>query len=199
VRCGLAAADCLAEHWSRTLDGFYRERSGWRATCPLCHTPRALSIQDDRGRVVWNCHHAPACDRDTIRAKLAELLPACLSAGNMRGTHIQAVEALLTDKTLPPNALRVAALLELGWTAERIRDELKMPRSTWADAVRILGQRPRSASAASVRKLGHAHEEPTSENSDSTAGHSAEKRTLEQLDNNCYSDPAGRRRIGVQP
>ena len=75
---------------------------------------------------------------------------------------IAVLEALALDKTITPNALRVGILHELGWTAAYIRAELKMPKQTWSDAVRKLGQRPRSARSensdvprtARVRKLG---------------------------------------------
>jgi hypothetical protein len=192
VRCGLTPADCIADHWCPVLDG-RKERAGWRLQCPVCHTPRALSITVQGNRVLWNCHHQPACDRQTIRAELARLPPGCIGSGRkMHPATASAIEALAADKTLTPTALRVATLLELGWTAARIRAELKIPRQTWSDAVRILGHRLSGFSDTRAAQL-----RPNSRTAPQVT--ESQNAPLEQLDNMRYPGPAGRRRVRVSP
>jgi hypothetical protein len=160
VRCGaLAAEDCATDHWCPEFDG-RRENAGWRAACPLCLADRALSWKVASGRVAWWTFCT--CPEDALRAKLAMRLPDCMPRRARRQPNLLLMESLAADKSVTVNALRVAILQELGWTAGQIRAELKMPRQTWSDAVRKLGQRPRSAPAensdtrrnGNVRKLG---------------------------------------------
>ena len=132
-------------HWCEKLDGARRERAGWRADCPVCKSARRLSIQVKGPRPSWNSHCG--CDRAEVRARLAELLPGCVSA-RYQGKHRADPDELLIvilDKSIPPNALRVALLRCFGWNAERIRKELGLPKSTYYDTVRILGRNRRSA------------------------------------------------------
>jgi hypothetical protein len=190
MRCGLAPVDCIIAHWCPVLDG-RKEPAGWRATCPVCQVPRALSIQAGQRTVKFNCHHAPACERVAIRAELVRLLPACLATGRKQECNTPLIEALALDRTLTPTALRVALLLELGWTAARIRAELKIPRQTWSDVVRILGHR-----ASGFSDIHAAGQRPDSRTAPQATA--LQNAPLSQLDNNCYSGPAVRRRIGVQ-
>lgn len=191
MRCGLAPIDCIVAHWCPVLDG-RAERAGWRARYPVCHVTRALSITAGRGTVKWNCHHRPACDRQAIRAELARLLPGCVAKRRPANPDLPAiVETLALDKALPPTALRVVLLQQLGWNAARIRAELKIPRQTWADCVRILGHR-----ASEFSDMRAAAERPNSRTAPQVT--QSPNAPLSALDNSCYPGPAGRRHVGVR-
>jgi hypothetical protein len=151
-RVGFDAEDCLSDHWLRPLKG-RPVPSGGRAPCPVCGTDRSISIQVRSGRVVWN-RHACECGENVIGQAIAAAV-ACYRHPARRTRKprpdLERVEALLLDKSVPPNALRIGGLLALGKNMTEILRELKIPRSTYYDAVRILGQKPRSPS---VRILG---------------------------------------------
>lgn len=150
---GLEPPDCIADHWCPPLDA-RKEHAGWRAPCPVCAAIRALSIQVKGGRIVWNSHCDPPCDRDAIGKALTAAVP-CYTATARRArkppVNLEQIQALLLDKSVPPNALRIGCLQALGMSMKEIVRELGIPRSTYSNAVRILGQKPRSRS---VRKLG---------------------------------------------
>jgi hypothetical protein len=141
--CGLNAADCITDHWCPVL-GAWKEPAGWRAPCPVCGSKRGLSVQVKGPRPSWD--NKCECDRAEVRAKLAALLPSCVSArySPKRAVDRDELVGILLDKSLPPNALRVAALHALGLNADEIRAKLGMPKQTWSDAVRILGRNRRS-------------------------------------------------------
>jgi hypothetical protein len=141
---GMRAADCITDHWLPALDG-RAVPAGWRAPCPVCSTPRALSIQVRGGRPVWCAHCDPSCDRAAIIAAIADRV-ACFSVPRRRrpAPDLAEVRALLLDTSLPPNALRLGVLVALGMGAAEAADQLKMPRRTYYDAVRILAQNRRS-------------------------------------------------------
>ena len=67
-----------------------------------------------------------------------------VSRQNGKGSILEALElaALFLDKSLPPNALRLAGLRALGMPEAQIRAKLAMPKRTYYDAVEIL-RRPR--------------------------------------------------------
>ncbi len=141
--CGLPAADCITDHWCPVLGG-WKEPAGWRAPCPACGSKRALSIQVKGPRPSWNV--LCTCDRTEVRAKLAELLPSCVSA-RYTPKHTAGPDELISiilDKSLPPNALRVLLLHELGMSTSDIRSKLALPKQSWSDVVRILGRNRRS-------------------------------------------------------
>ncbi len=143
MRCGaLDAESCATGHCCPAFGG-HRE-PGWRADCPLCQAERALFWKVQNGRVRFRSFCADH-DEDMVLPALAERLPECVSVRSRRGRPDAAeLEALALDKTITPNALRMAILRELGWGTRRIAGELKLPRRTYYDAVRILAQRPRS-------------------------------------------------------
>ena len=150
---GLEPSDCIADHWCPPLAG-RKEHAGWRAPCPACEANRALSIQVRGGRIVWKSHCDPPCDRDTIGKAISAAVPCCTTATRhprKPAVNLEQIQALLLDKSVPPNALRIGCLQALGMNMKEIVRELGIPRSTYYDAVRILGQKPRSRS---VRKLG---------------------------------------------
>lgn len=146
---GDKAEDCAIEHWCHPLRGF-REGKGWRAPCPLGHGDnRVLSFWIERQSIRWCCHHAD-CDRRSAHRALVKLVGGCVPGYRDRtrpAADIEAATALLYDKSLPPNALRLVVLRALGQTEKEIRDGLKLPRQTFSDAVRVLGQTRRSADA----------------------------------------------------
>lgn len=135
----------LLEHWT-TLPGARMERAGLRADCPGCGKHRGLSAQVKGRYVSWNLP-ACMCDRDEVRPKLAAALPGCLSVRYTPRTAVNrdALIALMLDKSLPPVALRVAALQALGMRTPEIRSKLGLSRQRWSEVVRITGQNRRSA------------------------------------------------------
>lgn len=144
MACGFDPQSCIVEHWMPVLSG-RREPAGWRAPCPVCGTARALSIQPKGRYPAWNLHCG--CDRDDVHAKLAALLPGCISSRRRAkksapdpGELVQ----IVLDTSLTPAALRVALLQHLGMSSTEIRIRLAMPKQTWSDVVRILGQNRRS-------------------------------------------------------
>ena len=143
---GELAKDCITDHWLPPLHG-RPEPSAGRAPCPVRQHQSdrgPLSIQAKGGRPVWNCHCG--CPDELIGKAIAAVVP-CYSWSPprpKRGPDLELARELLLDKSLPPNALRIGGLLALGMSMKEITAALKMPRSTYYDAVRILGQRPRS-------------------------------------------------------
>jgi hypothetical protein len=145
-RVGLVADDCVSDHFLPPLDG-RPEPSGSRAPCPVCGTRRAISIQVKNGRPVWNAHCDPSCDRDAIGKAIAAAVP-CYRHPDRRSRKpapdLDELHALLTDRSIPVNALRLGALEALGMSTAEAAEKLKLPRRTFYDAVRILAQSRRS-------------------------------------------------------
>ena len=143
---GFDAKDCITDHWAKPLNG-WAEPAGVRAWCPVRdhHSDRAqLSVQAKHGRAVWFSHCG--CPDERIGRVIAAKVPCYTWSPprRKRGPDVELARELLLDKSLPPNALRIGALLALGMDMKEITRALEMPRSTYYDAVRILGQRPRS-------------------------------------------------------
>ena len=140
------AADCLRYCWLPPLGG-RPEPSGGRAPCPVREHQSdrpPLRIQVKGVGVVWFCHCG--CSEESIGRAIAKLVP-CYSWSPpraKRGPDLELARELLLDKSVPPNALRIGGLLALGMSMKEITSELRIPRSTYYDAVRILGQRRRS-------------------------------------------------------
>lgn len=140
------AKDCITDHWTAALHG-HPEPAGLRAPCPVrLHRSNRdpLSVQVKGGRPVWNCHCG--CPDEVIGRAIAKAVPCYTWSPRRpkRGPDLELARGLLLDKSLPPNALRIGTLLALGMDMREITRALEMPRSTYYDAVRILGQRPRS-------------------------------------------------------
>jgi hypothetical protein len=122
------------------------ETNSGRAPCPIGEhqDPRLISIQVKNGRPVWN-HHC-GCNEEAIGRAIADAV-ACYTWSARRpkrSADLVLLRELLMDKSLPPNALRIGGLLAMGVGMGEITRELKIPRSTYYDAVRILGQKRRS-------------------------------------------------------
>jgi hypothetical protein len=141
---------CAEDHWKRALGG---ELVGqhYRLTCPVCNKPACLEVSVKAASIVYRCWYKPpgskrekpGCRTEDIRAELARLLP-CWKGRKPRRSAPDPDElvALLLDKSLPPNALRIAGLRALGMPEAQIRAKLAMPKRTYYDAVTILS-RPR--------------------------------------------------------
>jgi hypothetical protein len=145
VPCGLLPADCITDHWCPPLSA-RREPAGWRAPCPVCGSPRGLSIQVKGRYPAWNLHCK--CDRADVQPELDTLVPCRSSSGRRAKKSApdpDELMAIITDKSIPPNALRVALLRCYGMSAAEIRFMLGLPKSTYYDTVRILGLNRRSA------------------------------------------------------
>ena len=140
MACGLGftAEECARDHWERCLDGG-KEGKHYRFRCPVCGGARNLEVTVKGDSIAYRCWRKPACDKAALRAELADLLP-CWSGPKPRRTALDRDElvALMLDKSLPPNALRLAALRALGMPEAQIRAKLNLPRRTYYDAVTIL-------------------------------------------------------------
>jgi hypothetical protein len=140
------AKDCITDHWADPLNG-WSEPAGIRAPCPVRQHRNdrgPLSIQVKGGRPVWFCHCG--CPDELTGRAIADRVPCYTWSPRRpkRGPDLELARELLLDKSVPPNALRVGTLLALGMEMKEITRALEIPRSTYYDAVRILGQRPRS-------------------------------------------------------
>jgi hypothetical protein len=143
---GLPAEGCISDHWLLPLHG-QSAANGGRAACPVSEHQSdrpPLSIEVKSGRAVWFCHCG--CSEETIGKAIAAIVPCYTWSAKRpkRGPDLELARELLLDKTITPNALRIGGLLALGMSMKEITSELKIPRSTYYDAVRILGQRRRS-------------------------------------------------------
>jgi hypothetical protein len=141
-RCGLLAEDCAADHWAATLTGSREHTGQWRANCPLCEVRRALAWDLHGQAIRWN--NFCKCDRDTLRAELARLLPACMSRrrADRHPVNPDDVEALaLSD--MPATALRLALLELAGWGTQEALAKLGVHRANHA---RTIAERTAGAS-----------------------------------------------------
>jgi hypothetical protein len=140
LACGLGFTpeQCAEDHWCRSLDGG-KEGRHYRFVCPVCGGARNLEVTVKGESIAYRCWRKPACDKAALRAELAGLLP-CWSGPKPRRPGVDRDEliALMLDKSLPPNALRLAALRALGMPEAQIRAKLNFPRRTYYDAVTIL-------------------------------------------------------------
>ena len=143
MACGWEPPDCIAAHWSPTLKG-HAEKATSRAPCPLCGEARRLSYWPEGRSVRWKNHCG--CKRDAVRAKLADLLPGCVSARYQprHAVDRDEVVSLVLDKAVTINALRLGCLRAVGMTEKEAKEKLGLPRQTYYDAVRILVQSRRS-------------------------------------------------------
>lgn len=142
MACGLLAEDCIVCHWMPALDG-RREPAGWRAPCPACGMPRGLSVTTGGRYPKWNLF-CP-CDRDKVRARLAELLPDCVKA-RPRQTAVDsaALAAYALDRSIPELALRVLMLEMSGMGTAEACDRLGISRAQRYRTVSQVRQHRRS-------------------------------------------------------
>jgi hypothetical protein len=150
VACGLnfTLEQCAEDHWARTLGGG-KAGQHYRLRCPVCGKQGCLEVTVKASSIVYRCWYKPpggkrerpGCLTEDIRAELADLLPCWKGRKPRRATPDRdELVTLLLDKSLPPNALRVAGLRALGMPEAQIRARLKMPKRTYYDAVTILSR-----------------------------------------------------------
>jgi hypothetical protein len=112
VRCGLDGESCAVAHWCPPLKG-EREKSEWRAPCPVCQAERALRFSlYGRGLRWWS--YCADHDREALRPVLRQLLGDCLpgrSTGPAPVDHDDLIALGLSE--MPPMSLRLA-ILEMG-------------------------------------------------------------------------------------
>lgn len=153
MRCGFKweAKPCIADHWLR-VPSFKLEKSGdgphWRGCCPGCGGE--LEVSDKGKTVAWNCHGRNPCDHAVLRPilwslVLCQVTPKSGTAKRTVDTWERDAEmvSLILDPDIQPAALRVGLLQMLGMSTAEARAKLGLPRSTYYDALRILGQRRR--------------------------------------------------------
>ena len=147
---GFPAELCAEDHWCRALDGG-KAGEHYRFTCPVCGKRNCLEVTVKGSSIAYRCWYKPpgskkarpGCRTEDIRAELARLLPCWKGRKPRRAApDYDEMAALFLDKSLPPNALRVAGLRALGMPEAQIRAKLNLPRRTYYDAVAILS-RPR--------------------------------------------------------
>jgi len=124
VRCGLPTAeDCAVVHWCRVLDG-QRERSEWRADCPLCGNNRSLKWEV-RGKGIWWWSYCYQHGKPALRPVLADHLPGCLPGrprGRQQIDHDDLIALVLTP--MPPMTLRLRLLEMAGMGTQAALDKL---------------------------------------------------------------------------
>ena len=150
MACGLGfpAEQCAEDHWCRSLEGG-KVGSHYRFRCPVCGKQGCLEVTVKGSSIIYRCWYKPpgskrerpGCATEAVRAELARLLP-CWKGRKPRRAAPDADElvALLLDKSLPPNALRIAGLRALGMPEAQIRAKLAMPKRTYYDAIGILSR-----------------------------------------------------------
>jgi len=149
VSCGLDAQSDVLEHWSPVLGGRPEKDQltgliNWRAPCPGCGADRGLKYRP-KGRYVEWCLFC-VCEKDVIRAKLAELLPGCVAV-RYRGRHrVETAELveLAEDRSLHELSLRVALYDMAGVGLRDACDRLGVSRAQRYRVVSQVRQRRRS-------------------------------------------------------
>jgi len=127
VACGWEPPDCIAAHWSPKLKG-HAEKATSRAPCPLCGEARRLSYWPEGGSVRWKNHCG--CGRDALRAKLADLLPGCVSVRYSPKAKADSAELVsLALSGMPVMSLRLALLELSGMGTREALDKLGVGRT----------------------------------------------------------------------
>jgi hypothetical protein len=142
MRCGcLSAEDCAITVWCAVLAG-RRENAGWRAACPVCHSPRALEWDAPAGAVRW--HVFCPCEQATVRNALAGLLGDHLGGRSRRPPPADAAELEeLALSGLPGTALKAALLMRAGRSFTEAMDKLGVDRTTRYRVRRLVLSRER--------------------------------------------------------
>ena len=134
MRCGLDGESCAVTHWCPALKG-ERERSGWRAPCPLCQSRRALEYSLNGHSIRWNSF-CPQHDREALRPVLRRLIGGCLP-GRPTGPapigHDDLVELMLSD--MPPMSMKLAGLELAGMSTSAALDKLGVRRDNRARVI----------------------------------------------------------------
>lgn len=120
---GETAGDCAVLHWSPPL-GAKRERSAWRADCPMCGADRSLEFDIAGKGIRWNSF-CPDHPKATLRPELRNLLKGCL--GGKASIDPAEIEELALAK-MPPTSLRLALLELAGMSTPEALDKLGVRR-----------------------------------------------------------------------
>lgn len=144
--CGLPAEECIAQHWTELPGAKPVTREGkTHADCPVCGKYRCLSVWPNGRYPSWSLKCKPKCDREEARRKLAALLTqGCISlrySPRHAAVDHDELVSLFFDKSLTPNALRVAGLQSLGISTAEIREKLGLNRQRWSEVVGVLSRR----------------------------------------------------------
>jgi hypothetical protein len=119
----MLAEDCAADHWAAALDG-HRERSGWRADCPLCGAARAIEWDVPRSSVRWKTWCA-AHDREAVRPVLEERLEGHLPRRRGGRTPVDRDDLIaLALGGLPPMTMKLMMLRLAGLGTNEALDKL---------------------------------------------------------------------------
>ncbi len=142
---GWDAQDCITDHWLPPLKG-RMEPSGGRAPCRRCNAKRPpISIQVKNGRLVWDSHCE--CNPEDIGQDIAAAVP-CYTHRTRRPrkppADLEEIRALVLDRDVTVNALRLGVLEALGMSSAEAAEILKLPRKTLSDARRKLATNRRS-------------------------------------------------------
>ena len=145
MSCGLLPQDCVTDHYCPPLDGRASSPGQWSARCPCCGE-RKLSLRvGDQARVVWKCHRG--CAHADILAALRNVISAaCLprAPGRHRKPgqppEMKRLADFIVSEKIPPAALRIALLREMGIPPAEARERLGLKKSTYYDAMKILGE-----------------------------------------------------------
>jgi hypothetical protein len=141
---GDSGGACLENHWLPPLKG-RSTPSGGRAPCLVCGTGRAIKIDLIGGRPVWEAHCE--CGDEIVGPAIAEVV-ACYAHRRKRvrkpAADLEEIRALVLDRAVTVNALRLGVLEALGVSTAEAAEILKLPRKTLSDARRILAVNRRS-------------------------------------------------------
>lgn len=140
---GLGPADCVIEHWAPALDA-RAEKAGWRAPCPACGMPRALSIQIKGRQIIWN-HHC-GCDRQVVSKTLRSRVPCARGRTRKPTADLTELDRLFRSPDIKSlAALRLGGLRALGYTEEEAVQALGLPPRTLRWARQSIAKNRRSA------------------------------------------------------
>lgn len=128
--CGLDDAELdVLDHWCKHLDGrkeFHQKSRTfrWRADCPVCHADRSLWFWPTGRYVSWRTY-CDKCDKENVLARLAALLPGCVSPkppGRRKADPAELISLALAD--IPAASLRLGLLELAGLPVSEALDRL---------------------------------------------------------------------------
>jgi hypothetical protein len=148
MRCGEdTLEDCVTAHlapeYGLRRSGTPSEMQWGQGRCPACGGGHCLSVRIASGRIEVHCNRKPSCPGDTLREKIAERFPQCISMRRPKPRpDIRAeAEAIVLDSTLSAATLRLRILmLTSELTAKEAASKLGYSRSTYYAAVGNLGR-----------------------------------------------------------
>jgi hypothetical protein len=152
VRCGEDGTECALRHAAPKLRGRptkTRRVAGhdvpweWAATCPCCGGQGKLTLTAKGRSILRHCQKCKA-SQDDLTAALVKLMPDCFwpaKAARKTAPVIDRERALrLARCQLSATALKVAMLSAVGFSAAEAQAELRIPKSTYYEAMKALGR-----------------------------------------------------------